>query len=218
MVGVLNGANQAVQMRHNFLCRNAPLFQRLREMLGGFRMTEFFFGLPSEALNVHTENRGTRFNLMITNDSFGGLLVVWPGYATYRWHPSGLNREAASLVRLHGVENEVDEKFILEFLEQRIKGIARKYLDGRVVTRGHLFSDPVPGHESEQCPHCSNESSTTLRIENDHHYLPYYNLICTAEGCGITTPFRYVREVYESPTKDGEPIPAPFEPTRRLEV
>jgi len=50
---------------------------------------------------------GTRYELTMVNDPHGGVLVVWPTQATYRWYP-----RYGELKFLHGRLNEYDMKAI----------------------------------------------------------------------------------------------------------
>tara|TARA_Y100001938_G_scaffold136590_1_gene199684 strand:- start:500 stop:847 length:348 start_codon:yes stop_codon:yes gene_type:complete len=66
------------------------------------------------------EKNGTLYNLILTPDPKGGVIVCWPGNATYRWYPSG-QYGSGGIKFLHGddgLDNEgVDATTILFQLE-----------------------------------------------------------------------------------------------------
>jgi len=55
---------------------------------------------------------GTRYDIVVINDPYGGLLVVWPNVSTYRYF-GGSNPE---IKHLHGKKNKFDQKAIKDFL------------------------------------------------------------------------------------------------------
>jgi len=72
----------------------------------------------------------------------------------------------------------------------------------RPVKKGDLHTIPVSGHEGEECPHCGEGEKIKLR--NDHHYLPYFSILCFKEECMMTTSYYVVRQVDTEPTKHEE--------------
>ena len=54
---------------------------------------------------------GTRYGLTLVDDPHGGVLVVWPTEATYRWFP-----KYGELRHLHGKLNEFDMEAIQNYL------------------------------------------------------------------------------------------------------
>jgi hypothetical protein len=51
--------------------------------------------------------------LILAEDPHGGVLVIWPTVATYRWY------RGDRLKFLHGSENKVDQQAIYDYLESR---------------------------------------------------------------------------------------------------
>ena len=54
---------------------------------------------------------GTRYSLTLVNDPNGGILVIWPTQATYRYYAGDY------LKFLHGNNNEFDRLAIWDYLE-----------------------------------------------------------------------------------------------------
>ena len=54
---------------------------------------------------------GSRYSLTLVNDEHGGILVIWPNVATYRYYAGDY------LKFLHGNKNEVDRLAIWDYLE-----------------------------------------------------------------------------------------------------
>lgn len=55
---------------------------------------------------------GTRYEITLVDDPHGGILVVWPNQATYRFYPRN-----SELKHLHGNRNEYDMEAIRKFLD-----------------------------------------------------------------------------------------------------
>jgi len=60
---------------------------------------------------------GTRYEVTMVDDPHGGILVVWPTQATYRWFPDN-----GELKHLHGTQNIYDQQAIQEYLNFGFKG------------------------------------------------------------------------------------------------
>ena len=61
--------------------------------------------------HVVFEAEGTRYDLVMTNDPYGGVLVVWPqGKQFWRWHPGDYLKSLSKC-------NEHDAHNIFEYLE-----------------------------------------------------------------------------------------------------
>ena len=56
---------------------------------------------------------GTRYEITMVDDPHGGVLVVWPTQATYRWYPG-----YGELKHLHGNLNIYDMQAIQEYLNK----------------------------------------------------------------------------------------------------
>tara|TARA_R100001463_G_scaffold10005_1_gene29653 strand:- start:2177 stop:2383 length:207 start_codon:yes stop_codon:yes gene_type:complete len=54
---------------------------------------------------------GTRYDIVTTEDPYGGVLVIWPNNSTWRYH------QGDRLKFLHGKYNEYTEKAIFDYLE-----------------------------------------------------------------------------------------------------
>jgi len=61
---------------------------------------------------------GTRYEITMVDDPHGGILVVWPKHATYRWFPQSLEWDPQNLQFLHGKLNVYDMAAIQEFLNK----------------------------------------------------------------------------------------------------
>jgi hypothetical protein len=71
---------------------------------------------PLRARNICFQpipRNGSRYNLVLAEDPNGGVLVVWPNVATWRWY------RGDTLKFLHGSDNKVDAKAIFDYLESR---------------------------------------------------------------------------------------------------
>ena len=66
------------------------------------------------------------------------------------------------------------------------------------VKKGDIHPIPVAGHESHVCPHCGTDK---IEIRSDHHYLPYFTIICQNEECLMETSYETVYMVCEEPKK-----------------
>jgi hypothetical protein len=66
------------------------------------------------------------------------------------------------------------------------------------VEKNDIHPIPVAGHESEACPHCGTDE---VQIRNDHHYLPYFTVLCMKEECFMETSYCMVYQVCEEPKK-----------------
>lgn len=60
-------------------------------------------------------NNGSRYDLVTVPDPYGGILVIWPGVCTWRYHAS-LHSEG-ELKFLHGKFNPVDTLAVREYLD-----------------------------------------------------------------------------------------------------
>ena len=60
---------------------------------------------------------GSRYCLTLVNDEYGGILVIWPTVATYRYYAGDY------LKFLHGNKNEVDRLAIFDYLEEYLWNI-----------------------------------------------------------------------------------------------
>ena len=60
---------------------------------------------------------GSRYHLTLVNDEHGGILVIWPTVATYRYYAGDY------LKFLHGKKNEVDRLAIFDWLEEYLWNI-----------------------------------------------------------------------------------------------
>jgi len=67
-------------------------------------------------LNFQPGN-GSNYHLTLVNDEHGGILVIWPTVATYRYYAGDY------LKFLHGNKNEVDRLAIFDYLEEYLWNI-----------------------------------------------------------------------------------------------
>jgi len=61
---------------------------------------------------------GTRYEITMVDDPHGGILVVWPTQATYRWYPESHEWDPSNLQFLHGKLNVYDMAAIQEYLNK----------------------------------------------------------------------------------------------------
>jgi signal peptidase I len=54
---------------------------------------------------------GTRYDIVLIDDPYGGVLVIWPGDSTWRWYKNDY------LKFLHGKNNEYTRRAIWNYLE-----------------------------------------------------------------------------------------------------
>ena len=67
---------------------------------------------------------GTRYEVTLVDDPHGGVLVVWPTQATYRWFPDSVSWDPNNLDFLHGKKNEYDRKAIQDYLNWLLEATA----------------------------------------------------------------------------------------------
>lgn len=60
---------------------------------------------------IFSPGDGTRYDIVLVPDPYGGILVIWPGQSTWRYY------EGDYLKWLHGKENEWTRKAIWNYLE-----------------------------------------------------------------------------------------------------
>jgi len=67
---------------------------------------------------------GTRYDMALVDDPHGGILVIWPSQATYRWFP-----RYGELRFLHGKLNEYDMRAIQEWLNDMFASLPQTTLE-----------------------------------------------------------------------------------------
>jgi hypothetical protein len=73
--------------------------------------------LPTHIVFEPRNANGSRYDLVAVPDPYGGILIIWPGVCTWRYHASGRGYEG-ELKFLHGKHNTVDTLAVREHLDE----------------------------------------------------------------------------------------------------
>lgn len=74
--------------------------------------------LPSHIEFEPRNANGSRYDLVTVPDPYGGILVIWPGVCTWRYHfPPSKVCAGGELKFLHGKQNPVDTLAVREHLD-----------------------------------------------------------------------------------------------------
>ena len=64
------------------------------------------------------QKTGSRYDLVVSWDPYGGELVIWPGVCTWRYFsPRKIGSSEGELKFLHGTYNAVDTLAVREYLD-----------------------------------------------------------------------------------------------------
>jgi len=64
------------------------------------------------------QRTGSRYDLVMVHDPYGGQLVIWPGVCTWRYYsPRYCRQSEGELKFLHGTFNAVDTLAVREYLD-----------------------------------------------------------------------------------------------------
>jgi len=61
---------------------------------------------------IFSPGDGTRYDIVLVADPYGGILVIWPNQSTWRYY------EGDYLKFLHGKENKFTQRAIWNYLEK----------------------------------------------------------------------------------------------------